>query len=621
MGATTYKAAAMRADSSRWRDGVAICGAVVVTMMGWAGCGDSGTDASAAVDVPDTADASADTAELDAGNDVVDGPFADIAIDTVAADTATIDTFADTALADTALADTALADTALADTAPADTALADTTVQDFPPTLGALSDLKMAQGTTRDIVLAVFDDTPAALTVTATSSDHDVLGPTELALSLADDGATWVLTLSPTVDAVGMTVVNVSVEDAAGSVAVEGFRLTVDVASTWTGVVGTGVTEEDAMRGIATDAEGNVYVTGLLWNNATGEHVGRVRAYDKHGVELWSATRASPHDVLVNEIVYWPAMNWVIVASQDKNVSNSNTQYAVVGAHDAATGAPVWQDQVDFFVDVNTDYTVGFTLAVDDMSLFLGGYFKRILPSGIYDYGSYVARWDTTDLVAGVSWTQELGVASVDGSRITHFQPTGDGGALVLGQTAQPVAGTTPLGDRDIMLYRYASDGSVISTLRFGTPQADYTSGLTSLANGRALVSGATRGDLGSTNLGNRDGFVMLLEADGTEVWSSQFGTGGDDSVTAIVVMPNEDVVVVGFNNYVQGTSCEGIVRRLNTKSGDVVWETPLVLGPSFILPHGVARVGEDVMVTGRTGVGSGTDSFTLRVDGSGVVQ
>ncbi len=597
--------------------------AVIVAAL--AACGDDGT--SSVVDVTDTAaaDSSEDTAASDAAEPGDTQEAADTAepLDTAAGvDSAEPSDTAEAADSVAPMDTVAATDTFADPDVVGDTIepAADTAATDFPPTLGAFDDQEMAQGTTLALPIALFDDTPDALTVVATSSDVDVVADADLVVS--QDGAAWLLTIEPGVDAVGQTVVTVAVTDAANQTVSEGFRLDVNVQSTWTGIVGQGAPGDDAIRGVATDAAGTVYTAGRFFSSAANAYRGRIRAYDKHGTQLWSVNRTSPHDVHLNAIAYWPSQNWVVVASQDKNVDGSNTQYGVVAAHDAATGVEVWQDQVDFYLDTESDYTVGVEVAVDDSgSLMFVGHFKREDTAGAWEYGGWVARWDAGDLSGGVTWSQELGVGPSDTTRVSDVLLTGDGGMVMLANSsvALPMS-PTPLGDMDIVLSRYASDGSLLWVTRHGTTVRDDGRALTRLADGRIAVVGSTYGLMGSTQAGARDAVVLTVGTDGTLDWAVQSGSADSDVLFAVVAMPNSDLIVAGATNTIPNVTSDAFVRRVSTKSGEIVWETILPLS-GYAWASDLAVIGPDVMVIGQTGLLSNSDGFILRVSGDGVVQ
>lgn len=91
------------------------------------------------------------------------------------------------------------------------------------------------------------------------------------------------------------------------------------------------------------------------------------------------------------------------------------------------------------------------------------------------------------------------------------------------------------------------ADGTVLWTKQFGTVGSDVAEAMHVAMDGTLIVAGATGGDLGGDgSAGSNDGFVMKLDSDGTELWTRQFGTGGADFAYGVHVHAGDKVLVTG---------------------------------------------------------------------------
>jgi DNA-binding beta-propeller fold protein YncE len=100
------------------------------------------------------------------------------------------------------------------------------------------------------------------------------------------------------------------------------------------------------------------------------------------------------------------------------------------------------------------------------------------------------------------------------------------GGVYVVGWTD-----SLGLGQEDVFVRKYDLYGNDLWTLKFGTSQSDFGTGVCVNPSG-VYVVGTTGGQLpGQTQQGGSDFFIRKYDRSGAEVWTHQFGTGSDDEV------------------------------------------------------------------------------------------
>lgn len=179
------------------------------------------------------------------------------------------------------------------------------------------------------------------------------------------------------------------------------------------------------------------------------------------------------------------------------------------------------------------------------------------------------------------------------------------GDVVVVGHLLRPDRET------DVFVSKFdGADGEEIWTEFFGTSELDYAVAVAVDAEDNILVVGHTWGGLGpEENLGSSDAFVIKVSgSDGSEIWTEQFGTDGEDYAAAVAVDSEAHVVVAGFT---QGELTGGgehrgegtaFVRKLNGVDGTAAWTVQF--GASVIdAAHALAVDGDDhVVAAGVTG-------------------
>ncbi len=172
---------------------------------------------------------------------------------------------------------------------------------------------------------------------------------------------------------------------------------------------------------------------------------------------------------------------------------------------------------------------------------------------------AFVRRYTTTGELA---WEEQLGTAGSDVAMGAAAGP--DGAVHVVGQlagTGEP--GATPFY---AFVRKYAADGSELWTRQFGAEGASATTTAASVAvdaSGAVYVAGWVFGSLGDGPPGGQDdAFVRKYEADGTEAWTQQFGGAGHDLASAVSVDRAGDIYVASQSDQTSGDVGSTVVRK-----------------------------------------------------------
>ncbi|MCL2783740.1 MAG: hypothetical protein FWD80_07220 [Propionibacteriaceae bacterium] len=167
--------------------------------------------------------------------------------------------------------------------------------------------------------------------------------------------------------------------------------------------------------------------------------------------------------------------------------------------------------------------------------------------------------------------------------------------AAVSGETAGPVVvavGYTSSTDGDFASKHQGLDGVVaeISTnneiLQSWTLGGDgddefYAVAVATDAAGTIYVAGdtsSTDGDFPISHGGNTDAVIVKLTWDGKVVWAKTYGGSGDDSFRGLALMPDGDVVAVGFTTSTDGDFAvtggrQDAVLAEVTPDGNILWD------------------------------------------------
>jgi hypothetical protein len=128
-------------------------------------------------------------------------------------------------------------------------------------------------------------------------------------------------------------------------------------------------------------------------------------------------------------------------------------------------------------------------------------------------------------------WIRQLGTSGVDGT--AGAAADGAGGVYVCGWTQGALGGPFQGGWGDAWLARYDDKGTEIWTTQFGTTGDDYGHAAAPDGAGGVYVTGGTEGSLGGPNAGGYDVFLARYAHTGNQLWTRQLGTDSADGANA----------------------------------------------------------------------------------------
>ncbi|MBK6579629.1 MAG: hypothetical protein IPG17_26275 [Sandaracinaceae bacterium] len=142
-------------------------------------------------------------------------------------------------------------------------------------------------------------------------------------------------------------------------------------------------------------------------------------------------------------------------------------------------------------------------------------------------------------------WTRQFGTSEPD--QATAVAVGSDGTVVVVGSTYGAFPGQTQLVEADVFIRKFDADGTVLWTRQFGTTNIDWAKAVAIDHEGAVAVVGYTHAALpGQSHAGSADAFVRKYDASGGLLWTRQFGGAGWDGSFGVSIAPNGRVLVVG---------------------------------------------------------------------------
>ncbi len=307
----------------------------------------------------------------------------------------------------------------------------------------------------------------------------------------------------------------------------------------WTRQFGTA--GGDRATGVATDPSGHVHVAGTTLGDLDAANAGSgdvfVRSLDADGLLAWSRQFGTAGN------------DYAAAIATDANGDVYVTGYttgALEGAHTGSfdvfvraydgDGELRWTRQ---FGTSGVDRANG--IAADDGGVYVVGFTDGALGGGQTGAGDAFLRAYTAN--GDLRWTRQFGTSSADDAR--GVATDGEGDVYVVGSTSGALEGDH-FGSSDAFVRSFDAAGATRWTRQFGTDLFDGATGVATSASGDVVIGGFTFGDLAAGQAGAGDVFVHVLDANGDVRWSRQFGTSSADLGTAVATDRNGLVYVGG---------------------------------------------------------------------------
>lgn len=298
-----------------------------------------------------------------------------------------------------------------------------------------------------------------------------------------------------------------------------------------------GSTGDDVAGGVTVDAQGRVIVAGAAAGPVNGAPYGGnrdvlVAAFDGNGQRLWTKQWGGS----AGELAHAVAVNGsgeIFVTGQ-----NGNALLVLKVSADGNTVTDLSRSS-----DSNA---IGRGIAVAGNVLYLTGETSLAmdgqLHAGLAD--AFVTKRSTTN--GAVEWTRHLGTAADEAGRGVAVDSGGN--VLVTGYTFGPMGGGTANAVGDIFVAKFNASGAQQWLQRTGSAQQEAGYAIATDAQGNAYVAGHSAGAFaGTTALGNVDMVLLKYDGGGNQQWVRRLGTALGDTATSVAVDGQGRVYLGGF--------------------------------------------------------------------------
>jgi len=363
-------------------------------------------------------------------------------------------------------------------------------------------------------------------------------------------------------------------------------------AVSWAAKIGG--TLDDYGYGIATDLNGNVFVTGF-YNSSP------VTVYDSSGVSNASLANAGSSDIFLVKYTSSGSFSWAA---------------RMAGASIDSGRAVATDSSGNVFVAGHTS-----SLILYDSS--------GVSNASIVSYSAFVAKYTST---GSVSWV--VGMGGTGGINVTIDS---SGNVLVTGNftiaslkfynsSGVSNASISNSGSSDIFIAKYTSSGSFSWAVHIGGTGADYEYGVATDSSGNVFVTGSYASttltfydssgvsNASLSNSGVNDCFIAKYTSAGAVSWVAKIGGTGDDDGYGIATDLNGNVFVTGLYSAALtmyntsgtagatlgnvGGTYDGFVAKY-TSAGAVSWAVQIA-GAGADRPYGITTDSSgNVLVTG----------------------
>ena len=160
----------------------------------------------------------------------------------------------------------------------------------------------------------------------------------------------------------------------------------------------------------------------------------------------------------------------------------------------------------------------------------------------------YLTKYDSA---GNLQWSELLGSAGSANAYSLALNPS-TGGVVVAGSTTGDLTSTAVTdGNTDSFVASYDNNGNQLWQQQIPTLSDNQANAVTVDSQGNVYVGGSVNGSIGSgqTDAGKNDAYLAQLNSSGTIVSQQQFGTTGNDQVSAMATTSDGSVVVASVQN------------------------------------------------------------------------
>ncbi len=303
---------------------------------------------------------------------------------------------------------------------------------------------------------------------------------------------------------------------------------------------------------IAADSSGNTYITGAVNGDldgagpeasAGGDDVIVIK-YDTNGTKQWAHQFGSNSTDFGDSITVDSSSNVYITGLTNGDIDGAGPEVYAGNGDTFVTkynSSGVRQWIKEFGTSTSSD--IGAGVGVDFggnvyVSGYSGGNFDGNTSAGSYD--NFVIKFNSSGTK---QWSRLLGTT---GNETAYgIAVDANGNSYTTGTTTGSLDGNVnpQVGNQDLYLIKYDSNGNKQWTRQFGASAQDYASEVALDSTGNVYISGYVLAAVdGNFFAGNQDIVIVKYDTNGIKKWSKLLGTSDYDSTGDMAIEPNGDV-------------------------------------------------------------------------------
>lgn len=319
-----------------------------------------------------------------------------------------------------------------------------------------------------------------------------------------------------------------------------------------------------SIDGVTLDKNGNAYIVGAYISGAwpSTRHNVYLEKYDTAGNILWTksiaaAPASDPTLMFANGIATDPSGNNFIIILFERAYWPYQSREVFIRKYNVSGGV-IWENPVG----TSSPYTPRPILAIASN----GNAYTAVNAAYNQRWNMTISRFDTQGVPV---WsTAFFPVSSSYHTYIHGITADTMGNVYVSGITKANIEGQN-LGYYDAFIRKYDINGAAIWTRQFGTSENDYANSLTTDAAGNLYVAGSSSGVLAGRNFGSFDAIIRKYRSNGNLLQSRQFGSPDFDMANFVWVDAGGATYVAGHTNGNLGGAAQGgqdvCFRKLTT--------------------------------------------------------
>ncbi|MBD2088825.1 SBBP repeat-containing protein [Microcoleus sp. FACHB-1515] len=270
----------------------------------------------------------------------------------------------------------------------------------------------------------------------------------------------------------------------------------------------------DAVSSVAIDAAGNLYVAGFTGESLSDLAQAFVAKYKPNGDREWLTKYGTNGADAASGVALDAAGNIYITGVRNArlNINSAGNLDGLFTEGDAfvakfnSSGALQWDETLGTPDQSQIqDYARGIAVTADG-TIYIAGQTDGTLAgqTSAGDRDAFIARYSTDGTLG---WVKQFGTSSLDEAQGIAIAP--DGSVYLSGETNAALFGQTYAGGADSFFAQFASNGDQLSVRQFGTNRNDESYNLRFDDAGNLYVIGQTEGEFaGQTSAGQYDVFI-----------------------------------------------------------------------------------------------------------------